>query len=206
MKSENEKAGRVSLSPLTYILRSMKRDVKRVRVTLFGISICVVMLIVFLSLSRGMEERMETNEAKEEEIKYVLEGWVTVLAWLISVLLAAIIAHSQIISAYRRRKEIATLIALGIPRKGVMRLISMEGMVITIFSLLVGICIGLVLATINGLLISNSGALGLFLPTSIEISTILYTLAICIGITLLASLVPVIIISRMDPINELRYE
>ncbi|MDP7265835.1 MAG: FtsX-like permease family protein, partial [Candidatus Thermoplasmatota archaeon] len=128
------------------------------------------------------------------------------LAWLISILLAAIIAHSLIISAYRRKKEIATLLALGIRRTRVMMLISMEGMAITVFSLLVGICAGLVLALIKGLTFGNSGVLGLFLPSTIEALTILYTLAICVGITLLASLVPVIIISRMDPIKELRYE
>jgi len=183
----------------------MKRDFRHIRVTLVGISICVVMLIVFLSLSRGMEERIEGDEANYEEIKYVLERWVSVLAWLISILLAAIIAHALVISAYRRKKEIATLLALGIPRTGVMMLISMEGMAITVFSLLVGICAGLVLALVKGLAL-NSGVLGLFLPTTIEPLTIVYTMAICIGITLLASLVPVIIISRMDPITELRYE
>ena len=205
MKNENENTGKAPLSPLTYVLRSMKRDFRHVRVTLIGISICVVMLIVFLSLSRGMEEQMDDNEVKDKEIKYVLERWVGVLAWLISVLLAAIIAHALVISAYRRKKEIATLLALGIPRTGVMMLISMEGILITVFSLLIGICAGLVLALVKGLAMSR-GVLGLFLPTTIEPLTIVYTLIICIGITLLASLVPVIIISRMDPITELRYE
>lgn len=206
MESENENTGKVSLSPLTYVLRSMKRDFRYVRVTLVGISMCVFMLIVFLSLSRGMEERIEGDEEKYQEIKYVLERWVSVLAWMISVLLAAIIAHELVISAYRRKKEIATLLALGLPRTGVMMLITMEGMAITFFSLLVGTCAGLILALVKGLVMGNSGILGLFLPTTIEPITMIYTLAICVGITLLASLVPVIIISRMDPVTELRYE
>ena len=181
-------------------------DKGRLRVTLGGIIICVALLIVFLSLSSGMEEHMDEDRSRYEEISYVLEQWVTVLAWLISILLAVIVANSLLVSVYRRKKEIATLMALGISRSGIVLLVFIEGLVITFFSYVIGVGVGLILALVNGLILESSSEAGFFLPSAIGFDTIFISLAICLGITLLASVFPAIAISRIDPIKELRYE
>ena len=205
-ESKKDNGGGASPRPLTYVLRSLKMDKGRLRVTLGGIIICVALLIVFLSLSSGMEEHMDEDRSKYDEISYVLEQWVTVLAWLISVLLAVIVANSLLVSVYRRKKEIATLMALGISRSGIVLLVFIEGLVITFFSYVIGVGVGLILALVNDLILDSSGEVGFFLPSAIGFDTIFISLAICLGITLLASVFPAIAISRIDPIKELRYE
>jgi len=202
---EREKVG-TSPRPLTYVLRSLKKDRGRLRVTLGGVIICVSLLIVFMSLSSGMEEHMDEDRSRYKNISYVLEQWVSVLALLISVLLAVIVANSLLVSVYRRKKEIATLMALGVSRSGIVLLVFLEGLVITFFSYFIGVALGLILALVNGLILHSSGELSFFLPSTIGFDTIFISLAICMGVTLLASVCPAIAISRIDPIKELRYE
>ena len=195
-----------SITPLTYVLRSMKNDMGRFRVSLAGITICITLLIVFFSLAAGMEKRVDENPDKYGGMGDVLEGWLAVLTWLIVILLAVIVASSLMVSAYRRKKEIATLFAVGISQKGIMVLVLIEGLVTIGFSYVLGVGIGLVLALINGLAFDSNGLFGFFLPTTINVGTMLITFVICIGITFIASILPVYILSRMDPVRELRYE
>jgi len=204
--SEVKTEGGAPPRPLTYVLRSLKKDKGRVWVTLGGVIICVALLMVFMSLSSGMEENMDRDRSKYKNISYVLEQWVSVLAFMISVLLAVIVANSLLVSVYRRKKEIATLMALGVSRSGIVLLIFLEGLVITFFSFFIGVGVGLILALVNGLILHSSGELSFFLPSTISFDTILISLAICMGVTLIASVFPAIAISRIDPISELRYE
>ena len=195
-----------SITPLTYVLRSMKNDMGRFRVSIAGITICITLLVVFFSLGAGMEKRVEDNPEDYRDIGYVLERWLAVMIWLIAILLAVIVASGLMVSAYRRKKEIATLFAVGISLKGVMVLILLEGLVTIGFSYVLGVGIGLVLALINGLALDPDGLFGFFLPTTIDMGTMLITFIICIGITFIASILPVYILGRMDPVRELRYE
>ncbi len=205
-KMTGERSGSMTVTPLTYVLRSMKRDSGRVRVSIAGIAICATLLVIFLSLSTGIEERMDTDTEKFREISYALESWLTVLIVMVSLLLGIIIANTLIVSIYRKKRELVTLMALGITRGRVMRLVMMEGIVITVFSLLLGLGVGLVLSLLNGLLLPDSGTLGYFLPRDVDLTTITIALAITVGITLLASAMPAFLIGRMDPTRELRYE
>jgi len=195
-----------SITPLTYVLRSMKNDIGRFRVSICGITICITLLVVFFSLGAGMEKRVEENPEDYRDIGYVLERWLAVMIWLIAILLAVIVASGLMVSAYRRKKEIATLFAVGISLKGIMVLVLLEGLVTIGFSYVLGMGIGLVLALINDLALDPDGLFGFFLPTTIDLGTMLITFAICIVITFIASILPVYILSRMDPVRELRYE
>lgn len=205
-ETRNGKRGRAAPGPLTYVLRSMKRDGRRIRASIAGITICTALLVVFLSLSAGIEDRLESDSEDFREVSYAVKSWLGALVIMITILLGVIVANTLVVSVHKRKKELATLLALGLTRWNVTLLIVMEGLVITLFAYFLGVGIGLLLSLANSLLFRGSGFAGYFLPESVGVTTLLFSLAISLGIALLASVIPAALIGRMGDIRELRYE
>jgi putative ABC transport system permease protein len=133
-------------------------------------------------------------------IKYFLLGF-GFIALLVG---AFVIFNTMSITVAQRTREYATLRTLGASRKQVLRSVKIEGLVIGFVASVIGLVLGIGIA--KGL-ISLFGAMGVELPkasTVIATHTIVYSLLLGTGITLLASIIPARRATRVPPIAAVR--
>ena len=129
-------------------------------------------------------------------------------------LIIALIAifDTQVLSIFRRQREIGTYVALGMTRLEVLRLFTVEGAMYSIFGIVVGCIYGIPLFIwLNDVGISLPEFyqnMGINMPTTIiplfSPRLILTTALVLIISATLVSLIPARKIVRMDPINALK--
>jgi putative ABC transport system permease protein len=117
---------------------------------------------------------------------------------------AFVIFNTLSITVAQRTREFATLRTLGASRKQVLRSVRLEGLVIGLLASTVGLLVGFGVA--KGMLVLFS-ALGVDLPeggTVIAARTIIVSLLVGTGVTLLATIVPARRATRVPPIAAVR--
>ena len=117
---------------------------------------------------------------------------------------AFVIFNTLSITVAQRTREFATLRTLGASRKQVMRSVRLEGLVIGLLASVIGLVAGLGIA--KGM-IALFSALGVDLPeasTVFERRTVIVSLLLGTGITLLASILPARRATRVPPIAAVR--
>ena len=117
---------------------------------------------------------------------------------------AFVIFNTMSITVAQRTREYATLRTLGASRKQVLRSVKIEGLVIGFIASVIGLVLGIGIA--KGLL-ALFGAAGVELPkasTVIATHTVVYSLLLGTGITLLASIIPARRATRVPPIAAVR--
>ena len=117
---------------------------------------------------------------------------------------AFVIFNTFSITVAQRTREFATLRTIGASRRQVLGSVILESLVIGLLASLVGLALGVVLAEgIEALF----GSLGVDLPSADRVfatRTIVVSLIVGIGITLLAGLFPAIRATRVPPISAVR--
>ncbi len=117
---------------------------------------------------------------------------------------AFVIFNTLSITVAQRTRELATLRTLGASRRQVMRTVVIEGLVLGTVASLFGLVAGYGIATAMMHLV---GSIGLTVPkgaTIVEPRTVVVSMALGIGVTLLASLVPARRATRVPPIAAVR--
>jgi putative ABC transport system permease protein len=117
---------------------------------------------------------------------------------------AFVIFNTLSITVAQRTREFATLRTLGASRKQVMRSVRLEGFVIGLIGSVIGLVAGL---AISKGMIALFSAMGVDLPeasTVIQQRTIIVSLVLGTGITLLASILPARRATRVPPIAAVR--
>jgi putative ABC transport system permease protein len=115
-----------------------------------------------------------------------------------------VIANSLSITIAQRTRELATLRTVGASRRQILRSIVVEALVVGVVASVIGLFLGLALA--KGLF-SLFDAVGFTLPNSgltFATRTIVFSLAVGIVVTLLASLRPALRATRVPPIAAVR--
>jgi len=115
-----------------------------------------------------------------------------------------VIANTLSITITQRTRELATLRTLGATRRQVLRSVLLEAFVIGLIASVVGLFLGLALAKGLNSLFSS---LGIDLPqasTVFATRTVIVSLAVGVGITMLAALRPAIRATRVPPIAAVR--
>jgi putative ABC transport system permease protein len=133
-------------------------------------------------------------------IRYFLLGF-----GLIALFVGAFVIYNTLsITVAQRTREFATLRTLGASRKQVLRSVRLEGLVIGLVASTIGLVSGFVVA--KGMLALFS-ALGVDLPESetvIAARTVIVSLLLGTGITLLATIIPARRATRVPPIAAVR--
>src|ERR687897_608937 len=117
---------------------------------------------------------------------------------------AFVIFNTLSITVAQRTREFATLRTLGASRKQVLRSVVLEGLVIGLLASVIGLVLGLGLS--KGM-IALFSALGVDLPdaaTVVQSRTVIVSLLIGTGITLVASILPAKRATRVPPIAAVR--
>jgi putative ABC transport system permease protein len=160
-------------------------------------------------LPGGVQVRTGTEEA-EENAKEVNDFLKIIRYFLlafagIAVLVGAFVTFNTIsITVAQRVREFATLRSLGASRRQVLRSVLVEGFCIGVLASVVGLFAGLGLAKgLNALF----NALSLSLPTTslvLETRTVIVSLVLGIGVTMVSSLVPALRATRIPPVAAMR--
>jgi putative ABC transport system permease protein len=117
---------------------------------------------------------------------------------------AFVIANTLAITVAQRTRELATLRTIGASRGQVLWSVVLEALVVGLLASVVGLFLGLGLASVLGALFD---AAGISLPESgtvLAARTVAVSLAVGVGITLLASLRPALRATRVPPIAAVR--
>ncbi len=151
------------------------------------------------SAQQARDDAAETNEF----ISF-LQGFLLAFGGVALFVGAFVIANSLSITIAQRTREFATLRTLGASRRQVLRSIVLEALVVGVIASVIGLFLGLALATglfglfeAVGFTLPNSGLV--FLPRTVVIS-----LSVGILVTLIASLRPAIRATRVPPIAAVR--
>ncbi len=149
--------------------------------------------------AQATEEASETNE-----FITFLQGFLLAFAGIALFVGSFVIANSLAITIAQRTREFATIRTIGASRKQVLGSIVLESLVVGILASLIGLFLGLGLATV---LFELFDAVGFTLPNTglvFETRTIVVSLLVGILVTLVASLRPAIRATRVPPIAAVR--
>ena len=130
---------------------------------------------------------------------------------LLSIALLAIF-DTQVLSVFRRQKEIGTYVALGMTRSQVVALFTVEGSMYSLFAMIVGCIVGFPLfwfLTTNGISFPDFyREMGITFPTTLfpvfSIEVIITTILLVVISATIVSFLPARKISRMNPVLALK--
>jgi putative ABC transport system permease protein len=149
--------------------------------------------------AQATEEASETNE-----FITFLQGFLLAFAGIALFVGSFVIANSLGITIAQRTREFATIRTIGASRRQVLGSIILEALVVGILASVIGLFLGLGLATV---LFELFDAVGFTLPNTglvFETRTIVVSLLVGILVTLLASLRPAVRATRVPPIAAVR--
>jgi hypothetical protein len=136
-----------------------------------------------------------------------LEGWLIIITAVLVVMLVAGVSDTTLVAVTDRRREIATLRAVGIGRGKVSRLILSEVMVLVVAGLVLGLVIGSALALLFGYMHDATGGEGVFLaPTNLNALVLGGAVLLSLGSATLATVYPATRAAGQLPTEALRYE
>ena len=133
-------------------------------------------------------------------ITYVLIAFVGV-SLIVSSVMIGIITH---ISVIERTREIGVLRAVGASKKDVKRVFTAESFIIGLASGLIGIIVSLLLTIPINLILKKLTGIGAI--ASLPVVGAIVLVAISVGLTLIAGLIPAKMAAKKDPVIALRSE
>jgi putative ABC transport system permease protein len=143
-----------------------------------------------------LERDLRASQAKLQQVTKVI--FILVLALcIIGVFVTATNLHASLIS---RMPELVTLVALGISRKRVARIMLLESVLLAMLGLVVAIAIAL---AFHGRSSAMFGSAAVF-ELQLGLYPILFVLGLTVLVSLLGGLVPVMMVRRIDLVRGLR--
>ena len=129
---------------------------------------------------------------------------------LLSIALLAIF-DTQVLSIFRRQKEIGTYLALGLTKTKVMLIFTLEGVMYSFLAILLGAAYGIPLLWYlqkKGLYIPNSDDLGMAIADRIypyyTVDLIIQTILLIVISATIVSYLPARKIAKLNPVNALK--
>ena len=151
----------------------------------------------------GAEQAAEDGKGINEFLKYI--KWMLLGFGGVSLFVGAFVIFNTLsITVAQRTRELATLRTLGASRRQVLRGVVLEGLVIGFVASLVGLAAGFGLAKGLSALLDAVGASLPTVSTVFRPRTAVVSIALGIGITLIASIVPAIRATRIPAISAVR--
>jgi putative ABC transport system permease protein len=145
-------------------------------------------------------------EVVQKRLSGILEGMVFVAGsfWVVSVLLIGVVFWMAV---NERRREIGLLRAIGATGSFVFKMVIVEALILTFVGGILGVVGGGVAMYSFSLLISQSLEVPYLWPTFFQLSRMMgISLGIAVLTGLVASLIPALVSSRMEPLHAIRTE
>jgi len=153
---------------------------------------------------RTGQQQAQKDTQNTNEVLSIINDFLLAFAGVALFVGAFVIANTLSITIAQRTRELATLRTLGATRRQVLRSVLLEAFLIGLFASIAGLFLGLGLAKgLNKMFVH----FGLDLPqasTVFATRTVIVSLAVGVGITLLAALRPAARATRVEPISAVR--
>ncbi len=146
-------------------------------------------------------------KASYQATSKAMDGWLAIVSVVLVVMLVAGISDTTVVAVADRRREMATLRAVGHSRRQVSRLVISEVLVLASVGLAVGLVAGTALALGFGHLHDATGGEGVFLaPVSVGAWSVMGAAVLALGTAALAAAYPARRAASGSPTEALRYE
>ncbi len=133
-------------------------------------------------------------------ITYALIAF-SAISLVVSSIMIAIITYASVIE---RIKEIGTIRSLGGRKKDVSNIFIVEAGIIGAVSAIIAIIATIIINTIINIVLGN--LVGVSTIATLSVSTVFWMILLCVGLNLIASLIPANLASKKDPVIALRTE
>ncbi len=170
-----------------------------------------------LMLTRHVTDRtkdysVSSSVAMQETINTTMESMTLFLAAIaaVSLLVGAVgIANTMFTTVLEKTKEIGIMKAIGAKNRDIMVIFLMNSALVGVIGGVIGITLGTLASSLMDLggTVSGGGMMGrMFGSTLVTPQLVFYAMAIAIGISMVAGLVPAYRASKLRPVDALRYE
>jgi predicted lysophospholipase L1 biosynthesis ABC-type transport system permease subunit len=210
-ENENRFDRKIRFGPVSYVIRDVWRNRSRTMMSIYSIAALAFLFVIFMSMDRGFQEFFEddtgvpTEEQKDlYEVKGVMENWVYLITTLCLVLMVLVVANTGIITVVERRKELASLRAMGIPSGKVGSLVAMSLAMILYGGILMGLLLGLAAIPLLDRVNFTIGAEGIGFPFAFDWRTVVYIFLIGTVAGTIGFLMPLSLMMRSSPLEVLR--
>jgi hypothetical protein len=151
-------------------------------------------------------DRQGFREAYESTAS-ALDGWLLAITAVLVVMLVAGVSDTTLVAVSDRRREIATLRAVGLRRRQVSSLVLQEVLLLSALGLVLGLLAGSGLSLLFGHLHEVTGGEGVFLaPVSLRLTVLGGAALLALGTAALAAAYPAHRAAGQDPTEALRHE
>ena len=144
------------------------------------------------------------------QTEQLANGFMYVLYLIVLAITATVIVNTLVMAVFERTREIGVLSAIGMRSSRIMTMFLVESGFLTIGGIVIGLVLGglmVLWATVFGFHIGNIGATGLLISDTIHahltLSDTVMLTALTLIISLIASLYPATLASRMEPVEAL---
>ena len=151
------------------------------------------------SFNGGLQERQTFDQLLTVMLTFTLV--MLMLAVVISIIG---VANTMTLSVNERRRENAMLRSLGLSRKQLRRMISIEAILITLAAVVLGMIAGAVIGTVSAKIVM--AAVSSSAPLVVDLPYVWYVVILIVGVlaAMLASALPAARSARMSPVEGMR--
>lgn len=177
------------LTPLFFVKRNLTNNKKMWMIVIFSIALCVFVQGIFLGMDSGIRTEKEENPNSYEHTVYLIDaigGWTQIILAVTIIMVSLSIAVSVLSTVLDRRRTLTILRALGISKKQVFTILSIEYIFIGSVSYLIGIIASIVIGEIWSYNYSTNGVIGIF-STPFSITPLIFFPLLMIFISIITS-------------------
>ncbi len=154
----------------------------------------------------GSDNRWEVNFEVYQDIKNTLDGWLLILSIALILIILTGVSNTMTMSVLERKREIGILKAIGISKKGILKLILSEALLICGIALCFGLIIGGIISMYFDMNFDPENLSIFIAPAKITPSVIFSAISLSLGFGVLSSIYPAKKAFDLDPVEVFRVE
>lgn len=178
-------------------INNAKKSIKDYLIYFITITMCVSLFYAFTSLSSSSYELITEDTFNFESLKKMLKY----STYIITALLAILVAYVSKYMIKRRQKEFATYILLGAEQKSIALMFFVEMLIVGILSIVCGIFIGILFSQVVTAMVYISAKEEIVFSFKLYLDTVFITFIFFIGMFLIVGIYNIRVLNKLKLID-----